>query len=276
LVWLHGAEIQPWWRREYNYTTPLELERAKIESAERQVFWKEVFEEIDNYNIHFIFVSQYFANEIFKDNNIILSKEKYSIVHNCIDTDMFSYVKKDEKQRKQLLSIRPYASNKYANDLTVKCIEELSKEPFFKELQFCIMGNGEQFKKITAPLKKYSNVILEQKFLRQDEIAALHKEYGIFLTPTRMDAQGVSRDEAMSSGLVPVTNAVTAIPEFVDESCGVLAPEEDYKEMAQGIKNLYYDAAMFLRMSENSAQRVRNQSSKQFTITREIEIIGNK
>ena len=46
--------------------------------------------------------------------------------------------------------------------------------------------------------------------------------------------------------------------------------------MAQGIKNLYYDAAMFLRMSENSAQRVRNQSSKQFTITREIEIIGNK
>ena len=91
-----------------------------------------------------------------------------------------------------------------------------------------------------------------------------------------MDAQGVSRDEAMSSGLVPVTNAVTAIPEFVDESCGVLAPEEDYKEMAQGIKNLYYDAAMFLRMSENSAQRVRNQSSKQFTITREIEIIGNK
>lgn len=276
LVWLHGAEIQPWWRREYNYTTPSELERAKIESAERQAFWKEVFEEIDNYNIHFIFVSQYFANEIFEDNNITLSKDKYSIVHNCIDTDMFEYVKKDEEQRKKLLSIRPYASNKYANDLTVKCIEELAKEPFFKELQFRIMGNGEQFEKITAPLKKYSNVALEQRFLRQDEIAALHREYGIFLTPTRMDAQGVSRDEAMSSGLVPVTNAVTAIPEFVDDTCGILAPGEGYMEMAQGIKELYYHADLFSRMSENAALRVRGQSSKQFTITKEVEIIGNK
>lgn len=274
LVWLHGAEIQPWWRREYNYTTSSELKRAKEESEERQAFWKEVFEEVENFNIHFIIVSQYFANEIFKDNNITLSKEKYSIIHNCIDTDMFEYVKKDEEQRKKILSIRPYASNKYANDLTVKCIKELAKEPFFKELKFCIMGSGEQFEKITAPLKKYSNVILEQKFLRQDEIAALHKEYGIFITPTRMDAQGVSRDEAMSSGLVPVTNSVTAIPEFVDASCGILAPGEGYKEMAQGIKELYYDTDLFLRMSENAAHRVRKQSSKEFTITREVEMIG--
>jgi len=187
---------------------------------------------------------------------------------------MFEYVKKDEEQRKKILSIRPYASNKYANDLTVKCIKELAKEPFFKELKFCIMGSGEQFEKITAPLKKYSNVILEQKFLRQDEIAALHKEYGIFITPTRMDAQGVSRDEAMSSGLVPVTNSVKAIPEFVDASCGILAPGEGYKEMAQGIKELYYDTDLFLRMSENAAHRVRKQSSKEFTITREVEMIG--
>jgi glycosyltransferase involved in cell wall biosynthesis len=36
--------------------------------------------------------------------------------------------------------------------------------------------------------------------------------------PSRTDTQGVSRDEAMSSGLVPVTNAVAAIPEFVDDT----------------------------------------------------------
>lgn len=275
LVWLHGAEIQPWWRREYNYTSSSELEEAKEKSAERQAFWKEVFEEIENYNIHFIIVSQYFADEIFKDNNVILPKEKYSIIHNYIDTNMFEYVRKDEGQRKKLLSIRPYASNKYANDLTVKCIKELAKEPFFKELKFCIMGSGEQFDKITAPLKKYSNVVLEKRFLRQDEIATLHKEHGIFITPTRMDAQGVSRDEAMSSGLVPVTNAVTAIPEFVDNSCGILAPGEGYREMAQGIKELYYHPDLFLKMSEKAAERVRKQSSKPFTITKEVKLIGN-
>lgn len=273
LVWLHGAEIQPWWRREYNYSVKSELEKAKKESEERQAFWKEVFSEIDNYNIHFIFVSKYFSNEIFEDNHIQLPPDKYSIIHNCIDTEMFDYIKKDPEQRKKLLSIRPYASNKYANDLTVKCIEELSKEPFFKELQFMIMGSGEHFDRITAPLKKYPNVALEKRFLRQDEIAALHKHYGIFITPTRMDAQGVSRDEAMSSGLVPVTNAVTAIPEFVDETCGILAPEEDHLQMAEGIKRLYHDAALFEQMSENAAKRVRRQTSREYTICKEIELI---
>ena len=49
IVWLHGAEIQPWWRREYNYTTEEELNRAKEETEERQAFWKSIFEEIDKY-----------------------------------------------------------------------------------------------------------------------------------------------------------------------------------------------------------------------------------
>lgn len=272
-IWLHGAEIQPWWRREYNYSTPSELDQAKKDSERRQAFWKTVFDNINNYNIHFIFVSQYFANEIFEDNHISLPAEKYSIIHNCIDTELFQYIKKDPEQRKKLLSIRPYASNKYANDLTVKCILELSKEPFFKDLEFRIMGNGEHFDRITFPLKRHKNVILEKRFLRQDEIAFLHKEYGIFITPTRMDAQGVSRDEAMSSGLIPVTNAVTAIPEFVDDSCGILAPGEDFHEMAEGIKRIYHDPELFLNMSENAARRVRNQSSRELTIGKEINLI---
>ena len=112
-----------------------------------------------------------------------------------------------------------------------------------------------------------------KKFLRQEEIAAMHKQYGLFLTPTRMDAQGVSRDEAMSSGLVPITNAVTAIPEFVDDTCGILAPGEDYMEMANGIEKLYYNAELFQLMSKNAAHRVRGQSSWEQTIKKEEALI---
>jgi hypothetical protein len=43
----------------------------------------------------------------------------------------------------------------------------------------------------------------------------------------------------MSSGLVPVTNAVAAIPEFVDETCGMLAMEDDSVNLAKGIEQLY-------------------------------------
>jgi Uncharacterized protein conserved in bacteria len=274
IVWVHGAEIQPWWRREYNYTTNEEIEKAKVVSDERMNFWAEVFDNIDKVNIHFVFVSQYFADEIFEDNKISLPEGKFSIIHNCIDTSVFNYVKKDAEQRKKLLSIRPYASNKYANDLTVKSILELSKRKCFSDMQFDIMGSGELFDGILRPLKGFKNVKIVKTFLRQDEIARLHKENGVFITPTRMDAQGVSRDEAMSSGLVPVTNAVTAIPEFVDENCGVLTAGEDFMAMADGIERLYNEPEYFLRLSENAARRVRVQTSKEYTIDKEIELIN--
>lgn len=203
----------------------------------------------------------------------MLDQSQYSIIHNFIDTEMFSYQEKPEQQRKMLLSIRPYASNKYANDLTVKCILELAKKPFFGDLSFLIIGSGELFDSTVAPVKKFKNVTLRKTFLRQDEIAKLHKEYGVFLTPTRMDAQGVSRDEAMSSGMVPVTNAVTAIPEFVDEACGILVPGEDYMAMAEGIERLYNDPALFSALSKGAAERVRGQSSLNYTIGEELRLI---
>ena len=137
-----------------------------------------------------------------------------------------------------------------------------------------MIGNGEMFDEILKPLKKFKNVILEKTFLRQDEISKLHHEYGIFLTPTRMDAQGVSRDEAMASGMVPITNAVTAIPEFVDKDCGILAESEDYVGMAAGIEKLYKNLDEFLRLSHNAAQRVRKQSSKSYTIAKEEKLIN--
>ncbi len=273
LVWLHGSEIQPWWRREYNYENKKELEKAKQASDIRMKFWKEVFSKVDDMNIHFIFVSKYFADEVFEDNQVCLRPEKMSIIHNAISTSLFRYIPKEEEQRMKLLSIRPYASNKYANDLTVKCIIELSKRSFFKDLEICLIGSGELFDETLRPLRKFKNIKIEKGFLTQTQIAQVHLSYGVFLTPTRMDAQGVSRDEAMSSGLVPVTNAVTAIPEFVDENCAILAPAEDYMAMAEGIERLYYNPDLFLKLSENAARRVRIQTSPEYTIMREVKLI---
>lgn len=273
IIWCHGSEIQPWWRREFNYGSEEELNKAKIESDKRYKLWEDVFENVDKYNIKFVFVSEYFKDEVFEDYKIDLKEDKYEIVHNYINTDLFDYKPKDTEQRKKVLSIRPFGSNKYANDLSVECIKMLSKEDFFDELTFHIIGRGVLFDPLMEELQDFDNVIAENKFLHQEEIAKLHKENGIFLVPTRMDSQGVSRDEAMSSGLVPVTNAVTAIPEFVDENCGILADGEDYIGMAEGIKKLYENPELFLEMSEKAAQRVRSQSSFEHTIVKEIDFI---
>lgn len=275
IIWCHGYEIQPWWRRTYNFSNEKELQTAKEVSEKRMLFWKEVFSMAANHveDIHFVFVSKYFAEEVFEDNKIRLKDKQYSIIHNSIDTDLYKYEKKDQEQRKHILSIKTYSTRKYANDITKKAILLLSKESFFSELTFDLYGDGVLFHEDTDDLKQFSNVHINQTFLSHQEIAEIHKSHGIFIATTRMDAQGVSRDEAMSSGLVPIASNVAAIPEFVDDKCGVLVLGEDPQAVADAIKKLYYNPELFERLSFAASQRVRHQTSPEYTIAKEIALI---
>ncbi|MDR2315461.1 MAG: glycosyltransferase [Pseudomonas sp.] len=272
VVWVHGAEVQPWWRREYNYSDESQLAVAKVESEKRMAFWRETLSNMPA-NLKLVFVSRYFAEEVMEDVGFRIPEDRYEIIHNPIDTETFSYQQKPEQQRMKLLSIRPYASAKYANDLSVRAIELLAEKPYFKDLEFRMIGDGVLFEDTLAPLRKYSNVTIERGFLKHQEIAALHKQYGLFLCPTRMDAQGVSRDEAMASGLIAVTNAVTAIPEFVDDECGILAAGDDAQGMADGIARVIESPELFSKMSAAARVRVEKQTAKHSIITREIELI---
>lgn len=271
-VWVHGSEVQPWWRREYNAMSDADLDKAKDASEKRMQFWRGVFDGLPNH-VDFVFVSHYFAEEVFEDVGIRLPDDRYRIIHNPIDGDVFTYVPKPDEQRFKVLTIRPYASRKYANDLSVAAVLALQDDPNFHKMEFRFIGDGAMFDEILEPLRDFPNVTIERGFLTHPEIAAIHKEYGVCLTPTRMDAQGVSRDEAMSSGLVPVTSQVAAVPEFVDEQTGFLAPLDDYEGLARAISRLAAAPQMFQAMSAAAADRVRRQSGKAVILRRELELI---
>lgn len=272
LIWVHGAEVQPWWRREYNYRTEAELEAAKSTSKVRLAFWREVFLNLPS-NFHFVFVSEYLAEEVFEDLGLRLPGDQYSVIHNPIDTAIFAFESKPNEQSARILTIRPYASAKYANDLSVAAILELSQRPGFEHLKFRIIGDGPLFDETLEPLRGMSNVQIDQGFLNHAEIASIHKDFGVFLTPTRWDSQGVSRDEAMASGLVPVTSSVAAIPEFLDSSCGFLAGPEDHKGLAEAIWALAHNEELFQRMSNSAAERVRAQTAADVIIPLEMKLI---
>lgn len=261
VVWVHGAEIQPWHRRDFLYENEEQRTVAKMKSEKRMEFWRGLLQKIPG-NLRFIFVSRYFAEEVMEDLGFRIPEDHYSIIHNPINTDLFSYQEKNIEQRKKILSIRPYASKVYANDLSVKAILELSKKPFFKDLEFRMIGDGPLFEDTLAPLRGFENIYIERKFMTQREIALLHKEYGVFLCPSRMDTQGVSRDEAMSSGLVPITNRVGAISEFLDEKSGFLASPENFNELAMAIEILFKDSNVFSDFSKKSSNSVRANRTK--------------
>lgn len=274
-VWAHGAEIQSASRREFDHVDTETRRRAVALGDRRMAFWKQIFSE-HHPNLKMVFVSDWFANDVFDDVGVSLPKRSYEVIHNFIDTELFSYREKNPEQRLRILSIRPYESAKYANDLAVAAVLALKDKPFFCQLEFRFVGDGRLFDEVMAPLADLPNVMIEKRFLPQPEIAALHREYGVFLNPTRMDAQGVSRDEAMSSGLVPISTRITAIPEFVDENCGFLAAPEDAAGLADAIEALYLDPVLFSRMSRNAAERVRMQSGFNASIAREISLVAGR
>lgn len=274
-VWVHGAEIQVWQRRQFEFERmdAAEVERQKRLSDQRRTFWREVL-AAPHPNLRLVFVSKHFAEEVTRDLDIDLHSVPHDIIHNYIDSSLFPYVEKSADDRHRVLSIRPFASRKYANDLTVAAIESLASKPWFDKMHFTVVGDGEMFDELTRPLARFANVTLTKRFLAQPEIAQMHRSHGVFLCPTRMDAQGVSRDEAMSSGLVPITNAVAAIPEFVDKRCGFLAPHEDHVQLAQAIEALHHDGDHFAELSRAASQRVRVQSGYAQTIQRELDLIN--
>jgi len=275
LVWVHGTEILDFQRRAFAYATTQERDAAERSYKQEMAFWRRLLTPPPA-NLKLVFVSHDAARQAMADLGFDIPRQNYTVIHNPIDVDTFVYEPKPADQRKKVLSIRPFKSPTYGNDMIIDTIRGLSKHPDFDELRFTIVGDGPLFDEIVDPVRGFSNVCLIKRYLLHDEIAYLHRQHGIFLVPTRFDTQGVSRDEAMSSGLVPVTNAMDAVPEFVDDTCGILAPPNDYQAMVRGIERLLEDPELFGRMSLAASQRVRAQSAAEVVTPQELELITGR
>jgi glycosyltransferase involved in cell wall biosynthesis len=275
IIWVHGYEALGWYRRLFNYTwySPVLLNYIKKNTNQQFQFKKLINFAKKNEQIHFVFVSDWMRK--ITEFDTISKINKRSIIPNPIDTKLFEYKIKHPELRKRILILRSFGSNKYANDISVNAILLLSKKAFFSELQFTIIGQGQMFKKLTNPLKQFKNIELIEGAVRQIMIPELHSKNGIFLCPTRQDAQGVSMCEAMSSGLVPITSDNTAIPEFVtDQHSGFLT--KNAYEVARSIELMYNQPELFQFISQQAATSIKNKCSLQTIVKNELKLIEKK
>lgn len=273
VVWLHGAEVQAWEHRAFNHRTAQERAVAKQAGRQRAAFWKSVVSDPGR-DIRYVFVSDYLAEQTWHDLGVRPPDNSWSVIHNPIDTRLFNYQAKPAAMAKRILSIRPHASRIYANDLVAATIHRLAEEEIFPDLHFTLVGDGDLWEENFRGLERYPNVTLVREFLSQSEIAELHRQHGVFLVPTRGDTQGVSRDEAMSSGLVPVTNGVGAVPEFVDPSCAELCPSEDVEALAAAVLRLASDPERFASTSARASAHVERKSGLHRIIGQELATLG--
>lgn len=280
IVWIHGFEAEAWHRRWFNFTERSTdifhaVARKKSYFHAQNKFMRDLITD-DRLNLSFVNVSRWFE-EYVVDPDIGTEIPDSVVIPNIIDETLFNYEIKNADDRKKILSIRPFASRKYANDITVKAIVELSKRPFFSDLEFTICGQGPLFNRVTEPLRKFSNVTLRQAFFSQSQIKELHSSHGIFVSPTRFDSQGVSMCEAMSSGLATISTDIAAIPEYLHHmETGLLSEPESAQSLADNIERLYFDEELFRELSAAGSDWIRANCGHDATIGREISLITGK
>lgn len=280
IIWVHGFEAEAWYRRWFTFLESSKSIREALQKKDRYYSEQNSFfhglmtqNELD---ISFVNVSAWFQKYVVEPDNHAEFSDSI-VIPNLVDEKLFPYNEKTIDKRLKILTIRPFASTKYANDQTVNAILELSTRPYFDELTFTICGAGPLFDTTVAPLRKFSNVKLMDKFFSQEEIRELHRSHGVFLCPTRFDSQGVSMCEAISSGLVAVSSNIAAIPEFVDDGrTGLLAAPEDYVGLADRIESLYFDHEKFQKLSQSGAREMVRQCGQVATIGQEIELVRRK
>ena len=273
ICWLHGYEVLRWNRRIFNYSGSeiiMKFQSMEKESEERMNFFRELF---SRRNTTIVFVSDWLKNIVKMDVGIL--PESYQIIPNYIDGELFRFQEKKPGDVRKILLIKSNERRVYANDIASKVIMKLSERPIFSKIEFNIYGDGRLFESNYQELidKKFHNVHIHKRFLTQKEIAEKHREHGIFLCPTRQDTQGVSMCEAMSSGLVVVTNRVAAIPEYINEDCGVLCDDEDVMQMADAVEWLLLNDWKFMEHSLNAASYMQNRCGLSNTILRELTLI---
>lgn len=276
LVWVHGPETLYW---DYPYfTTEYFKENNIIDEEQRKQFEKNdnIIKKLNEMeNVKFVFVSKWIKDK--SEELINIKFKNYEVIPNIIDTKLFDYKQKDESKMKKIFILRRFDNiNKYAVDVSVRTIMELSKRPNFDEYEFNIYGNGEVHDKLFEPIKTFKNVKFYKSFYTHEEIAKIHKENGIALFPTRYDAQGVSMCEAGSSGLLVVSSDNDAIKEFIPYEDGNIIETEDYKKYADFIEKVSNDKNLFNKITKETRKKIEDKCSYESTVKKEIELIKEK
>lgn len=272
---IHGHEIRNW-IRSFDPASGYETARQGTSRSETlRDFWHHVTTSGTMPN-SFLFVSEWLKDMAEEDIMRSFPQDRCHVIHNFINADHFPYVEKPAAHARKILIIRNFDKYVYATDIALNCLKALRKRPIWNTLEVSIYGQGAGLAEFERTFAADENVTIAPGYLTAQQMQEAYANHGIMLIPSRLDSQGVSRGEAMAAGLVPATNRVCAIPEFVNDTCAIMTESEDFLAMADEIEKLAGNPKRFKAMSRAAAERIRQQCSYEQTIEKELRLFGLK
>lgn len=224
-------------------------------------------------NVHWVFATDWcklraegFLGESFNRSHII---------SNPISSSIFKYTERSPEHRKVITVVRPFNKlSSYSVDISIRTILELSKRPFFSELEFNIYGTGETHSLLTNPVSKFDNVKIHKTFLSSNDLSAAFANSGIVLMPTRYDSQAVAACEAAMTGAVVISSdGDIGLKECVDPSLGTFCETENFKAYADKIEYFYNNEDAFLETSKKMHAFTMSVCGEHNAINKDIQLL---
>lgn len=157
-----------------------------------------------------------------------------------------------------------------ANYLKVKGIEYFIKSTYYMDkntnVRFILLGDMRGNKNITTLIE---NSPIKDKIHAlgfQNDVTAYFKSADIYVQTSNNEGLGRSIIEAMCSKKPIIMTDAGGCTELIDDSCGVIVPRKNPKEIANAIQNLAKDKNRLIRMGNNAYERILKHYSVESTI----------
>jgi len=266
-LYIHGSEVQKFnWSFQFNYSIMDIVKWLYKDFLIIHRMKKFINKTNGKPNVRFIFPSKWMKNNA--EENLKLNFINFSIIPNGIDTSMFSKLNVSSKRYK-IISVRSLSDKVYDIKFTIDVLKLLPKK-----YSLDIYGKGKFFKEYENYIQKQKlgeRVKIITKFINRDKLNKLYANYGVFISTTKIDSQGVTILEAMASGLLAVSTDNSAKPEFIfDGINGVLGKTP--REIADKIIKITSDIVLFNTMSHNGSLSM-NRLNNHKMVQSEIEIL---
>lgn len=104
-----------------------------------------------------------------------------------------------------------------------------------------------------------ANRVRYRGLLTRAQVDAVLWDYDCLVLPTHHPSEGYPGviAEAFAHGLPVITTDWLAIPEVVDDSCGILIPPHDTTAFLDAMRRLHEDRAYWLRLKEGARERAK-------------------
>lgn len=204
-----------------NYPASYFLDRSKKNYGIKQRLFTSVKD------MHLVTPSEWLKSEVAQS---FLKRYPVQVIRSGIDLDVFHPMPSDFRKQYKLENkiILLVVANAWSQRKGLDSVETLSKQ-LDTRYQIVMVG-GLHGEKIP------DKVIHIDHTASQEELAAIYSAADVYMNLSYEETQGLTTTEALACGTPVIVNNCTAIPESVDESCGVVVDSSNMQSVLSGIE----------------------------------------